>query len=134
LYHLYLISFFGFEFWSLSHGVLFLSPKAQVEDSNSIYSTLLPINSWFLIGVQPITCELYPASINLFSFFILGQSKTRVPSTMDEFELLNRVFPQIHRLESTLYTSMGFLEEKLLKKSSPKPQLASSMHSQMTRM
>jgi hypothetical protein len=31
---------------------------------------------------------------------------------MDEFELLNHVFPQIHRLESTLYTSRGFLEGK----------------------
>jgi hypothetical protein len=40
---------------------------------------------------------------------------------MDEFELLNRVFSQIHRSESTLYIFSGFLEETLHPKSSPKP-------------
>jgi hypothetical protein len=95
----------------------------KLKSRNQTRSTLtpLPINLWLLTGVQPITDELSPPLIRPLTSFDFGSSKPRVPSIMDEFKLLNRVFSQIYRLESTLYIFSGFLEEKLHPKSSPKP-------------
>jgi hypothetical protein len=59
LHRLYLISFSGLEFWSLSHGVLLLSQKLKSRN-HARSAPLLHIHSWLLTVVQPITAELSP--------------------------------------------------------------------------
>jgi hypothetical protein len=113
MYHLYLIWFLGFEFLEPLSWCSFCFSKSS---SQGIKLDLLRHRSPSICDSSPEfnpSPVRYPSSIRPLTSFDFGSSKPRIPSTIDEFEPLNRVFPQIHHLGSTLYTSTSFLEEKL---------------------